>query len=122
MTTHQGLQTVSTQFVTASPSGVSGAVNSGAVITLNGMHISSGTATYPGYLQGASTTFAPITSQVFTTTSMVIGNNRLTPDQLAFVLAQHRFLPMDGSGYCLFCYALDLFRTKVDHLFVIREE
>lgn len=89
---------------------------------MNGMHISSGTATYPGYLQGASTTFAPITSQVFTTTSMVIGNNRLTPDQLAFVLAQHRFLPMDGSGYCLFCYALDLLRTKVDHLFVIREE
>lgn len=50
------------------------------------------------------------------------GPTKLTPDQLAVLLREHTFIEMQNSTYCLFCYALDQYRDRSDHVFVIREE
>lgn len=50
------------------------------------------------------------------------GPNKLTPPQLSRLMSGHRFIQMDNSDYCLFCYALDMYRNRTDHLFVISEE
>lgn len=51
------------------------------------------------------------------------GRNKLSPAQLAQLVAAHQFVPMDdGHEYCLFCYALDLYRTRLDHEYVIHED
>lgn len=47
--------------------------------------------------------------------------NRLRADQLT-LLMEHEFIPMDGTGMCLLCYALEEYRDVNDHVFVIREE
>lgn len=47
---------------------------------------------------------------------------RLTPGQLAQLLSEHTFIAMGSSDYCLFCYALDHYRSSAEHIFVIHEE
>lgn len=47
---------------------------------------------------------------------------RLSASQLSTLLALHRFVPMDGNDFCLFCYALDLYRHESEHWFLISEE
>lgn len=50
------------------------------------------------------------------------GANKLTPVQLNQLMREHTFVEMQDSDFCLFCYALDQFKTRLDHIFVIREE
>lgn len=50
------------------------------------------------------------------------GISKITPSQLNRLLREHTFVEMDTCDFCLFCYALDQFRTRADHIFVISEE
>lgn len=50
------------------------------------------------------------------------GRAKLTPAQMDYLLREHPFMPMEQGQFCLFCYALDTFRTEADHIFVISEE
>lgn len=50
------------------------------------------------------------------------GPGKLTPVQLAQLMREHTFIEMEGSEYCLFCFALDQYKTRLDHIFVISEE
>jgi hypothetical protein len=50
------------------------------------------------------------------------GPNKLTQLQIERLM-QHEFIPVeDGHPYCLLCFALDVYRTRHDHDFVIHEE
>lgn len=50
------------------------------------------------------------------------GATKLTPVQLEQLIREHTFIEMAGSNFCLFCFALDHYRTRLEHLFVISEE
>lgn len=67
-------------------------------------------------------TVTPFVSQPNPMDFLMKGPNKLTPDQLALLLREHTFIEMRNSAYCLFCYALDQYRDRGDHLFVISEE
>lgn len=47
---------------------------------------------------------------------------RLTQAQMDLLMRGHQFIPMDASGFCLFCFAFDLYRMRTDHGYVIHEE
>jgi hypothetical protein len=47
---------------------------------------------------------------------------KLTQAQTDLLLREHHFIPMEGSSFCLFCFALDMYRDATDHIFVISEE
>lgn len=51
-----------------------------------------------------------------------IGKQKITPVQLQTLMDSHQFVEMDTTNYCLFCYALDQYRTEADHQHMIREE
>lgn len=50
------------------------------------------------------------------------GASKLDVAQLSQLMREHTFIPMAGSNFCLFCYALDLYRDAEEHIFVISEE
>lgn len=50
------------------------------------------------------------------------GAGKLTQTQLDQLMREHTFVEMGNSEFCLFCYALDQYRTRLDHIFVISEE
>lgn len=112
MTAYFGPQTT-TQYILTTASG-----GSGGAATWT----SSGTSSYPGYLNGLPP-LGPASPFVATSGGLLPGGvNRLNHAQMAVLLAEHKFIAMDGGDYCLFCFALDLYRNRLDHLFVIREE
>lgn len=80
------------------------------------------TYTSPGYVTlgtGVNTTGGCITIPMDADRT---GNARLTPDQMKFLLAEHGFMNMDNAEYCLLCFALDQYRTRAEHMYVIHEE
>lgn len=89
-----------------------------------------GGAGYPGYVTPIPIMY-PSLPQAFPNTvgvqpflDVLQGTrNRLTPAQLATLVAAHDFVPMDdGNDFCLFCFALDLYRGRLDHQYVIHED
>lgn len=91
--------------------GGAGGYYSGGGITSGGQFITTTTGTV-----------TPFASQPNPMDFLMKGPNKLTPDQLALLLREHTFIEMRNSAYCLFCYALDQYRDRGDHLFVISEE
>lgn len=96
-----------------------------AVTTSNGLIASAGAAvSISTYLSGVNggliTPFTPYGPDYLMSTLPGVG--KLTPPQLAQLLRDHTFIEMDNSDFCLFCYALDQYRPRTDHIFVISEE
>lgn len=66
-------------------------------------------------------TVAPLTTTTMSIAPMT-GAGKLAQSQLNQLMASHTFIPLDSSDHCLFCYALDMWRTRSQHDFVISEE
>lgn len=76
---------------------------------------------------GGQINFGPLNPNSFTTVTTnpyYAGSNlRLTSEQLRYLIDNHDFIPfVEGSKYCLFCFALDQHLTADDHVFVISED
>lgn len=74
-------------------------------------------------LYGSSGVVGPFTTTANPLDGLLRGGARkLNPLQLGQLLREHQFIPFENEDLCLFCYALDIYRTQMEHAFVIREE
>ena len=70
-----------------------------------------------------TTTIGPIDGALYGSTLIKPkGIDKLTPAEGELLLRAHRFIPMEHGPYCLFCFALDIYRDQRAHEFVISEE
>jgi hypothetical protein len=92
----------------------------------SGPNYMSGTLPNAVITTGTGTTFAPVVTPFTNTNGLIYPSHpnlrQLTRTQLDQLLREHRFIPMDNSSYCLYCFALDHYRDAAQHLFVISEE
>jgi hypothetical protein len=81
-----------------------------------------GSYPYPSVYPTLPTSYPPFATNPLDGLLVPAGPGKLTAPQLDQLLREHAFIEMAGSEFCLFCYALDLYKTRLDHIFVINEE